>query len=90
MKLNLMDNLRMSVYPPGTEHRGRVVNTPPSYSGGRRFKSWPRLPSISFFVVYSVPPDECWDSTLKLGNMASYQILSNLSSFTYHPIINSV
>jgi hypothetical protein len=29
-----------------TEHRGRVVNTPASYSRCPRFKSWPRRPAI--------------------------------------------
>jgi hypothetical protein len=30
----------------GTEHRGRVVNTPASYSGGPEFKSRPQWPAI--------------------------------------------
>jgi hypothetical protein len=37
-----------------TERRGRVVNTPASYSGGRRFESRPQRPLklIEFFVVF--------------------------------------
>jgi hypothetical protein len=53
---------------PGVISPG-VVNSPTSYSGGLGFKSrleywlsWLRC-SRSFLV----PPDKCWDGTLKLG-----------------------
>jgi hypothetical protein len=37
---------------PETKRRGRVVNTPVSYSGGLGFKSWPRRLWLMFFVVF--------------------------------------
>jgi hypothetical protein len=41
-------------YENFAERRGRVVNTPASYSGGPRFKSQPRLPVmlIEFFCGF--------------------------------------
>jgi hypothetical protein len=52
-----------------TERRGRVVNIPASYSRGPGFEHRPgdRL-TWCFSWFASFPPDECWDSTLKLGH----------------------
>jgi hypothetical protein len=76
-----------------TESSGRVVNTPASYSGGPRFKSRPgdRLSWLRFFVVFSIPPGECRESTLKIRPRSlptkSFQIhhysLVTLSSTLY-------
>jgi hypothetical protein len=65
-----------------------MINIPASYMGDPRVKSGPRdrLPWLRFSWFSSVPPGEFQDSTLKSGQTASFQILSN-SSFTYHPII---
>jgi hypothetical protein len=67
----------------GTEPRGQGVSTPASYSGSLRFKSRPgdRLSWLSFPLFFPVPPDECRDSTLKLGNN---RFLSNSLQFTIH------
>jgi hypothetical protein len=52
-----------------TERRGRVVNTPSSYSRGPGFRYRPgdRLSWLRFSSFFSVPEDKCWDSTLILG-----------------------
>jgi hypothetical protein len=58
-------------YPAYTEGRSRVVNTPASYSGGREFKSRPRLqgyPDRFFLWFYSVLPGKYRESSLKLGH----------------------
>jgi hypothetical protein len=46
-----------------------VVNTPVSYSWSPGFKSHPgdRLSWLRYFVVFSVPKDECWHNTVKIG-----------------------
>jgi hypothetical protein len=72
----------------GTQCRGRDVNTPAPYWGGpaSNLGSQTGWHNWGFSWYSSVPPGECWDSSLKLGHIASFKILSN-SSFTYNPII---
>jgi hypothetical protein len=61
------------------ERRGRVVDTPTSYLGGPGFDSRSRRPASDWgFVVFSVPPGECRDITLKLGH---YHLLPNPLQF---------
>jgi hypothetical protein len=73
-----------------TEHTGRIVNTPASYSGDPGFKSLPvdRLPDWRLSWFTPVPPGKCWNSTLNQATTASFHILPN-SSFTYRPFIRS-
>jgi hypothetical protein len=58
------------------ESRGRVVNSPASYSGGSGFISrlTDRLNWLRLFVFFSAPTGKCLNSTLN-------------SPFTYHPPI---
>jgi hypothetical protein len=53
-----------------TKHRGRVVNTPASYSEVPGLNLCPsyQLSWLKFLWFSSIPPDECMDSTLKLGH----------------------
>jgi hypothetical protein len=53
-----------------TEHRGRVVSIPASYSGGPGFKSRPedRLSWLTFAWFSSIRSGEYRGSTLKLGH----------------------
>jgi hypothetical protein len=53
-----------------TERRGRVVNTPGSYSGASRFNLRPETGYIDwdFSWFFSVPPGECRDNPSKLGH----------------------
>jgi hypothetical protein len=71
-----------------TACRGRVVNTPASYSGGPGFKISARRPAILaevFRGFFSVPSGECIDSALKLGYNRflpnPFQFIIHLSSF---------
>jgi hypothetical protein len=69
--------------PEGTEHCGRVVNTPVSYSAGTGFKFRPgnRLAWLRFIVVFISPSRQMTGWCLKLGY--DRFLPSNLSS-TYH------
>jgi hypothetical protein len=55
-----------SSYVVHTEHHGRVVNTPASYSGVHAIKS--RLGTGygdgGFLLFFSVPPGKCWGNIL--------------------------
>jgi hypothetical protein len=66
-----------------TEHCGQVGNTPASYIGRPRFKSWStdRLHWGGFLKLFSVPPGKCRDSALKLGHDC---FLPNLFQFIIH------
>jgi hypothetical protein len=63
--------------------RGRVVNTPATYSGRSGFKSRPkdRLSWQVFLWFSSVSPGKCQDCTLKLGHN---RILLNPFHFIIH------
>jgi hypothetical protein len=69
-----------------TERRGRVVSTPAWYSGGPGFKSLrgDRLPRLSFFMFFSVPPGKLRETALKLGHDRFiphyFQLIIHLSS----------
>jgi hypothetical protein len=75
------------------ERRGQVVNTPPSYGGGPGFYSGTTRTVILiefFFVIFSVFPDDCRDSTLKLGHdrflSNPYQLIIHLSYHWRHTV----
>jgi hypothetical protein len=79
-----------------TERRGRVVNTPASYSKGSSFNIRPhRLAMLIevFLWFYSVPAGECQFSALKLGHdrflpdLFQYIIIIHLSSYHHRYVV---
>jgi hypothetical protein len=68
-----------------TEHRGRVVSTPASYSGGPGFKPQTGYLDWDFSWFFSVPPGKWRNSTLKIRPrplpFPSFQFTINLSFF---------
>jgi hypothetical protein len=62
----------------------RICEVPGSLLGSSDRLCW-----LSFSWFSLVPPDECRHSTLNYATTASYQVLSNSSSFTYNYCISS-
>jgi hypothetical protein len=79
-------SLRIAPYNQ-TERRGRVVSTPASYSNapGSNIGQESGYPGWSSPWVSSVPPGECWDSTLRLCHDRflpnHFQFIIHLSPF---------
>jgi hypothetical protein len=71
-----------------TQHRGLVVSTPPSYSGGLGFNSRheDRRSFSGYSWIFSVPPGRCRNSVLNNATSGSFYIRYNFL-FIDHPAV---